>query len=222
MISRLGVFGGMFDPIHLGHIKAALYAQELLGLDRIKLVPCNQPNHRSEAFADASHRVQMLELSVADFPCLEIDTIEIQRGGVSYAVETLKQFRQSRVAEHLVFVLGIDAFNTLNRWHQWESLLTYCDLLVLPRDDVAVDAEVSGAVQLESRRVAQPQQLFDSLAGNIYIDQQFHFDSTSTQVRNSIEGHADLDGLLDPTVIDYIYEHQLYDARTTGLSNAGS
>lgn len=221
MISRLGVFGGMFDPVHLGHINAALYAQELLRLDRIKLVPCNQPNHRSEAHAAAAHRVQMLKLAVADYPGIEVDSIEIQRGGVSYAVETLEQFRQSRVAEHLVFVLGIDAFNTLNRWHKWESLLDICDLLVLPRDNVAVDGEVSQAVQLETRRVEQPQQIFDSVAGNIYIDQQFHFDSSSTQVRSSIEGNADLEDLLDTTVINYIHENQLYDARATGISNAG-
>jgi nicotinate-nucleotide adenylyltransferase len=221
MISRLGVFGGMFDPVHLGHINAALYAQELLSLDCIKLVPCNQPNHRAKAFAAAAHRVQMLELAVADYPGIEVDSIEIQRGGVSYAVETLEQFCQSRVAEHLVFLLGIDAFNTLNQWYQWESLLGFCNLLVLSRDNAVVDTEVSVAVRLETRRVEQPHQLFDSVTGNIYIDHQFQFDSSSTQVRNSIESNSDLDDLLHSTVINYIHENQLYDAQATGISNAG-
>ena len=92
MSRRLGILGGMFDPVHNGHIAAARHASQLLGLEQVVLVPCHVPNHREPNQLDSSHRLQMLKLAVSDDSTLRVDDREIRRGGVSYAVDTVREF----------------------------------------------------------------------------------------------------------------------------------
>ena len=92
MKSRLGIFGGMFDPVHQGHIQAARFAMETLGLDALKMIPCNVPNHKDSLSASAMHRMAMLEMALRDEPLITPDDCEIRRGGISYAVDTVRAF----------------------------------------------------------------------------------------------------------------------------------
>lgn len=220
MMSRLGVLGGMFDPVHLGHVNAARYVLETLNLDSIKLVPCYQPNHRQEARESATHRIRMLELAIAAFPQLEVDDCEIERGGVSYAVDTLAHLGNHAAARQLVFILGIDSFNTLLRWHKWESLLALCHLFVLSRESEGVNPEVANSLGLKERQVSEPQDLFDSSSGKIFLDQEFVFDSSSSRVRRKIESGDSLENLLDHSVIEYIYQNELYGSSVNRMQNA--
>jgi len=210
MISRLGVYGGMFDPVHNGHIKAACYARDLLELEQVKLIPCKQPNHRSDAVASPEHRVTMLRLAIKDLPGLEIDTCELDRAGVSYAVDTLEYFHSQGIAEQIVFVLGMDSFNTLTSWHRWEAVQNLCHLLVLPRANEMLDEELADKLQLPTRMVDQPQKLFRQRSGCVYFDSEFSNTASSSQVRHTIDAHDDLTTLLDRQVFDFIVENELY------------
>ena len=84
MIAKLGVLGGMFDPVHNGHIDAARYAKDLLSLDLVNLIPCNIPNHKVQSYAPAEDRLAMIELAIRDESGIEVDDIELQRPSVSY------------------------------------------------------------------------------------------------------------------------------------------
>lgn len=213
MISRLGVYGGMFDPVHQGHMAAACYARDLLNLDLVKFIPCKLPNHRQCAQASADHRVAMLELALADLPNLEIDLCELNRSGVSYAVDTLEYLRDAEVAEHIVFIMGIDSFNSLASWHRWEALESLCHLLVLPREGGRLDDQIAQRVNVENRLVSQPASLFAKSSGNIYLDADFAHQASSTQVRHALgraESGRELMNLLNTDVFQYIQANNLY------------
>lgn len=210
MSTRRGVLGGMFDPVHNGHIEAARCAVSLLDLDCIHLVPCHIPNHRVAAASAASDRLAMLELAVAAESAMIVDPIEVQRKRVSYTVETLTAMGGGTDVSSLVFVLGMDAFNSLPQWHDWQQLFALCHLLVLARDGMAVSPETAAAVKLESRRVETTAEMFKARTGKIRIAEDFKYDLSSTRVRTAIQRQEDLSTLLNTNVIEYINQHKLY------------
>lgn len=206
MMSRLGVLGGMFDPVHAGHVGAARFAVRLLRLERLKMVPLGRPGHRPEARGAAAHRLAMLALATEGDGAIEVDDIEIRRGGVSRTVDTLERLRGA--ARRIVFVLGLDAFNTLPRWRRPERILDLCHLLVLGRGGVAADAEAASA--LGRRRAPDPEALFEAPAGGILLSDGFRCGASSTRVREALAAGADAGPALDGRVLDYIRRHGLY------------
>ncbi|GAB5497984.1 MAG: nicotinate-nucleotide adenylyltransferase [Pseudohongiellaceae bacterium] len=210
MTSRLGVYGGMFDPVHNGHIDAARYAVSLLNLDRLLLIPCATPNHRDPATASAEHRLRMLAMAIADYRKLAADAREIEREGVSYAVDTLAELRDEGDYQQLVFVMGLDAFNTLPQWHQWQRILELSHVLVLNRDGARLDDQAATATGLASRSVDTPEELFAEDRGSIYVAEDFDYGLSSTQVRRSLRANERTDNMLDEKVRLYIEDHRLY------------
>jgi len=210
MSTRRGVLGGMFDPVHDGHIEAARFAIRSLNLDCIHLVPCHIPNHRAAAASAANDRLAMLQLAVAAEAGMIIDPIEVQRERVSYTVETLTAMGGGMDDNSLVFVLGMDAFNSLPQWHDWQQLFELCHLLVLARDGMVVSPDTAAAVMLESRRVETNAEMFKVQTGKIRIAEDFKYDLSSTRVRAAIQRQEDLSTLLNKNVIEYINQHKLY------------
>ncbi|MEX2468974.1 MAG: nicotinate (nicotinamide) nucleotide adenylyltransferase [Pseudohongiellaceae bacterium] len=210
MITRLGILGGMFDPVHNGHIAAARYAIETLSLDELRMIPCAIPNHRAQARASGSHRLTMLELATGEFAAITIDAIEIRRPGISYSADTLAFLREARVAEHIVFVLGIDSFNTLTQWHDWSRLLELSHFFVLGREGAGVDATTASAISLDERLVETPDALFSRGAGNVLISSDFRQMESSSEVRRLLRENEDTSAFLDPRVQLYIEDNRLY------------
>lgn len=210
MITRLGILGGMFDPVHNGHIAAARYAIEILALDELRMVPCAIPNHREQARASGSQRLAMLELATEGVAAVTVDAIEITRPGISYSVDTLTRLREARVAEHIVFVLGIDAFNTLAEWHDWARLLQLSHFFVLSREGAGVDAVTASAIGLDERLVNTPDALFASGAGHVLISSDFRQMESSSAIRSKLRENEDTSAFLDPRVQLYIEDNRLY------------
>jgi len=132
---RIGVFGGTFDPVHYGHLRCAEEARELLELDRVLFVPAATPPHkRHRAVAAAGHRVEMLRLAISGNRAFAVSTIEIDRPGTSYSVDTLRLIK-SRLpgATEIVFLLGLDAFREIHTWKDYRSLFTLADFGVFSR-----------------------------------------------------------------------------------------
>ena len=220
MSSRLGVLGGMFDPVHNGHIEAACFACNSLALDRVKLIPCYRPNHRGPATASPAQRLAMLELATASCPALEVDAVEVERAGISYTVDTVSALRESVSREsasgktghagHIVFILGMDAFNGLPSWHRWQDLLALCHLLVLARPGSTVTEFAGDTIGLRARQVNSPDQLFAADGGKILIEAEFDHAVSSSDVRRGLGNGADLSAQVNGKVLRYIEEHGLY------------
>src|SRR5262249_48143251 len=132
---RVGVFGGTFDPPHLAHLILAEEARDQLALDRLLLVPAAQPWRKADrAVTPAAQRLAMLRLAVASDPYFDVSTVEIDRGGPTYTVETLAALRgELAPADELVFILGEDALLDMPRWHDPAGILRFATLGVARR-----------------------------------------------------------------------------------------
>ncbi|MDQ6797992.1 MAG: nicotinate-nucleotide adenylyltransferase [Actinomycetota bacterium] len=135
---RIGVFGGTFDPVHIGHLVAAVGARDALKLDRVLLVVANQPWQKSDrAVSPAGHRLTMLAAAVADVDGLEASAIEIERGGESYTVDTLETLRAAEPASDLFLVVGADVVEDLPSWRRVGDVADLATLVVVTRPGVA-------------------------------------------------------------------------------------
>ena len=210
MMSRLGVLGGMFDPVHKGHLEAARYAKELLHLDCVKLIPCNIPNHRTSAYSSGTHRLAMLELATKNEFGIEVDDIELRKASVSYTVETVKVMKENAVADSIVFILGMDSFNSITSWFDWKELFSICSLLVLGRSGSSVSETVSNKIQLKKRFTSDVSDFFQEPAGRVFMACEFNIDMSSTSVRVMLNANASLDTCLNNEVFKYINDKKLY------------
>jgi nicotinate-nucleotide adenylyltransferase len=156
---RVGVYGGTFNPIHVGHLRAAEEVAEALALERVIFVPSAQPPHkptsRGDPIAPAAERLAWVRAAVSDNPRFEADALEVERGGSSFAVETLRIIGRKTAPELPVFIIGHDAFVELGTWREPERLLTLAHFAVTTRPPVATGSLVEwlpgvydGAVQI--------------------------------------------------------------------------
>ncbi|MFJ2387031.1 nicotinate-nucleotide adenylyltransferase, partial [Pseudomonas koreensis] len=123
---RIGVLGGTFDPVHIGHLRGALEVAEALLLDELRMMPSARPPHRDTPQVSAQDRLAMVECAVAGVPPLVVDARELQRDKPSWTIDTLELMRAEMAAETQVFLLlGWDAFCGLPTWHRWEELLQH-------------------------------------------------------------------------------------------------
>lgn len=208
MSSPLVVLGGLFDPVHNGHVNAARFALEFLSVQRVKMIPCHLPNHKAMPDTQAEHRLAMLSLATASFPEIEVDPIELQRDSVSYTVDTLTELKKRH--SMLVFVLGMDSFNSLPSWHDWRRILDLSHLLVLSRPGANLSDETSRVVDIKHRRVNTSEQMLASSSGKIIFCENFDYDMASSEIRRKIIRGDDVSAELDAGVVQYIRDNSLY------------
>src|SRR5438876_105468 len=122
---RLGIFGGTFDPIHIGHLFIAAEAASTLNMDPVVFVPTGQPHHLRTVppVAGPGDRAAMVRIAIADNPRFELSTIEVDQGAASFTVDTLRALSRQRPDHELFFIVGMDSLDELPRWHDPEGLL---------------------------------------------------------------------------------------------------
>ena len=178
----IGVFGGTFDPIHIGHLRTAWELRQKLGLDSVHFVPCRQPPHDKLPQAPVELRLEMLK-SAADLDGFKIDERELTRSGPSFTVDTLESFRAEDSARGLCLMTGMDAFRGLESWHRWEDIVDLANIVVARRPGAPLpDAGRIGELIAE-RQVASPADLSASAAGRILFCDVTQLEISSTQIR---------------------------------------
>ncbi|MGH7810525.1 MAG: nicotinate-nucleotide adenylyltransferase [Candidatus Binatia bacterium] len=132
---KIGIFGGTFDPIHWGHLRSAEEVSETFGLDRVYFIPASIPPHkRGQTYTAARDRLQMVRLAVAHNPRFAVSTMEIQRPGVSYSVDTVRNFaKKLKRGDSLHFIIGLDAFREIGTWKDFQDIFTLCNFIVTSR-----------------------------------------------------------------------------------------
>ena len=208
MSERVGVFGGMFDPVHDGHMAIARHALELLRLDRLLLVPCNLPNHREAPVCGAGRRIDMLRLAAAGEAHIEVDPIEIDQGGVSYTARTLERLRDRLPQATLVLVLGLDAFLGLPGWRDPRRLFELAHILVIARGKLPMDYDMAG--RFGGVMAADPGQLFEASRGNVLLTEEPRLEISSSAARELLA--RNLEAPLPAAVLAYVRENGLYRA----------
>lgn len=209
----LGLFGGTFDPIHLGHLRLAETAREALGLERVRLIPAGQPPHRATPGASGNHRLAMARLATADNPAFEVDAAEVTAAQASFTILTLERLRaELGPARPLVLLLGVDAFLGLPTWRRWTELLDFAHLAVANRPGYSLDAAQmpTALADLVARCKASPAALGAAPAGAIVPFEMTPLAISATDIRARAAAGLSLRYLLPPPVVDYISRHQLY------------
>ena len=210
----IGILGGTFDPVHHGHLRLALECLEQAQLAEVRLIPLHTPPHRQGVTASGEQRLKMLELATRDTTGLVVDDSELKRGGTSYTVDTLKLLREQFGQTPLCLIMGMDAFQTLNTWHQWQRLLDYAHILVADRPGKSTRIEQPDIASVYSGAAAgEPRELQQSAAGKIFRLAVPMLDISATRIRKLIGQGHDPHFLLPRAVIGFISEENLYSFR---------
>jgi nicotinate-nucleotide adenylyltransferase len=210
---KVGILGGMFDPVHLGHLQVAEQLREHLALDEVLLVPCGVPVHRGSARASNAQRCAMLDLAAQGLPWLRVDRREVDSLEPSWTYTTLRALRAERPDSALCCIMGADAFLGLPTWYHWEELPDFSHLIVSTRPGYTLDLEaLSEPLRTFCRRhvAERPEALEGQLAGRVYFAPLRTPPLSSTEVREHIRKGANLAGLLPPAVANYVAQQQLY------------
>lgn len=208
-MARIGLLGGTFNPIHIGHLRSAIEAIELLSLDELRLTPNLLPPHRENPSVDAEKRLTMVQLAVEKIPKLLVDDIELKRNQLSYTFDTLKTLQETLSPDDtLFFILGWDAFCGLPTWYRWQELLNYCHIIVLQRPHLSAKIPNELAIYLQDTLVDYDQ--ITGHVGKIAYLQQTPLDISSTKIRNNLVQGKSVRFLLPDNVLDYINLHKLY------------
>ena len=206
----VAIFGGTFDPVHYGHLRAAAEVAEQLGVSDFRLLPAGQPPHRDGTWAASRHRLAMLELALAPHADLSVDEREVERTGPSYMTETLDSIRAESGDLPVLLCLGQDAANELHRWHDWQRLLDLAHLVVMTRPDSRPSYSESVARCFRGRFVETPAALMNAPAGSICRVNVTRLAISSTDIRNQLSEGRNPRFLLPSTVLAYICKHGLY------------
>ena len=195
----LGILGGTFDPIHMGHLRMAEHVFQRMELESIVFIPAYVPPHKlGQDFAPAQDRYAMTELAVADNPHFTVSDMELKRTGVSYTIDTIRQLHAQYEDRELNFIIGADSVAQLHTWHNIEEMLELTRFVAVWRP--GYEGAMEEMVQHLGQRARERVLLLDTPV----------YDISSTEIRTRIRQGASLAGLVPQAVEKYIYEHGLY------------
>lgn len=208
------IYGGAFDPPHLGHIKIAQAVQQVFSFKNFIFVPSKIPVLKAASLASAKQRIAMLNLALEDYPDFKIDTREITRDTPSYMVDTLDSFRKE-LGQHeaITLLLGRDAFLALPQWHRWEMILKLCNLLIVDREGTTDHLPEILKSLNKSHETTNKDTVLIEPYSYIYYFNAGHYQISSQWLREQIKQGKKVSEYLSPKVSDYIKFNKLYSKR---------
>ena len=218
-METIGLFGGTFDPIHLGHLRAAKEVRRLARLDRILFIPSFLPPHKASGTgASPTDRLRMVELACRGRKGFEASPVEVEAGEKSYSILTLRKIRALSPDARLFFILGVDAFLDIGTWREYKRVLEECQFVVMGRPGFDLD-RARGVLGGKLRDAIGPLAGGEGVGGplpprtRIFLLPIRALDISSTAIRERFRRGETLDGLVPGAVDAYIREHQLYRGR---------
>lgn len=212
----LACYGGSFDPVHLGHLAVAREVRDALGAE-VALVPAADPPHKDATHADAAQRAEMLALAIDGERGLRVDRRELERGGPSYTVDTLRLVRAAEGPHRpIAWVVGSDSLLRLDTWHRWRELFAHAHVLAVERPGAPLDPQVVADQapevhrQVEARARPAPALALSPAGGFAVLRLAGPRPESSTGVRRLIAGGGDWERMLPPAVAGFIRGHRLY------------
>ena len=195
----LGILGGTFDPIHIGHLRIAEAVYERIALEKIIFIPAFVPPHKvGQDYAPAEHRYAMTELAVKPYPHFTVSDMELRRSGVSYTIDTLRELRQIYPDKELDFIIGADSVAQLHTWNSINEMLQLATFVA------------AGRPGYEGVMEEVVHHLGAAAAERIMLLHTPEYDISSTEIRTRLHEGASLAGLVPRAVEQYINAHNLY------------
>ncbi|MBR7628562.1 nicotinate-nucleotide adenylyltransferase [Aeromonas popoffii] len=208
----IGLLGGTFDPIHIGHLRPAIEARDAIGLAEIRLIPNHIPPHRANPFCSSEQRLAMVKLAAAENAGFVVDERELKRDKPSWTIDTLIELRHELPDTPLCFLMGMDSLLGLPGWHRWQELLDHAHLVVSVRPGWRPDYPEEVAELLARHHTTDATALHQRLAGHIWLADNQPIELSATRLRALLAAGEDPRYLLPPSVADYIRQQGLYPA----------
>jgi nicotinate-nucleotide adenylyltransferase len=190
-MSKIGIFGGTFDPIHMGHLITAQSVREIRNLDKIIFIPAFiSPHKKSTEASSTEHRSNMIKIAIEDVPFFECSDIEIKKGGISYTVDTLRELKKNY--DKIEFIIGYDNIFSFNKWKDPDEILKLAKILVL------------------KRKSSLPPPFEDKYYHQAIFVQTRGIEISSTDIRERVKHNQPIHFLVPQKVKEYIYKKKLY------------
>ncbi|WP_099468237.1 nicotinate-nucleotide adenylyltransferase [Konateibacter massiliensis] len=197
---KVGIMGGTFDPIHVGHLMLAEQAYDRFELDKVLIMPAGKPPHKdNEVSALTKHRVQMTRLAIEGNKHFELSLVEVERSGYTYTFETLEKLTQENPDTEYYFIIGADSLLEIQKWKEPERIFQCATILVATR------------YNLESEDLKKKiKEIAKLYGGNIYLLDTPNIDLSSTQIRTLVSTGKSIKYYVTGDVERYIYKNKLY------------
>lgn len=197
---RIGILGGTFNPIHLGHLLIAQDALEQMTLDHVKFIPSATPPHKTaEVLANERDRLQMVKLAIRGNDRFEVDDLEIRRGGKSYTVDTLTELRRRNPKADFYFIIGADSLRELHLWREARRIVKLCTFVTVPRPGFEAKPMVDRRLDAATRKRLRQ-----------HVLRGHSCDIASREIRSRVASGRSIRYLVPDAVTDYIRRHGLY------------
>ncbi|HOS58730.1 MAG TPA: nicotinate-nucleotide adenylyltransferase [Syntrophorhabdaceae bacterium] len=208
---RIGLFGGTFDPVHIGHLRVAEEIREAFELERVYFIPANIPPHKNiQLITDSDIRLKMIKSAVRDNKYLSVSDIELKRKGVSYSIDTVRSFEKR--FKSLYFIMGIDAFYEIDTWYDYKEIFNHTNFIVMlrPMDRKPGASDVfPNSLKTHIKKIDDVR--FQHSSGNmIYLQQVTQLDISSTRIRENIKQGKTTRYIVPKTVEKIVREKGLY------------
>jgi nicotinate-nucleotide adenylyltransferase len=190
-MSKVGIFGGTFDPIHLGHLITAQSVRELRNLEKIIFIPAFISPHKGDVkTTSAEERLDMIKLAIDGIPFFDYSDIEMKKGGVSYTIDTLKELK--KIYDELEIIIGYDNIFTFHTWKEPDEIMKMAKVIVL------------------KRKSSHPPQFEDKYYKQAVFVQTRGIEISATDIRERVKNVMPINFLVTPAIMKYIYKHKLY------------
>ena len=211
---RTGILGGTFNPIHLAHLAIAEEARRVCRLDRVIFLPAADPPHKPIADeVPFDQRLAMVEAALADHPGFCVSSLEAQRSGKSYSVDTLEILQRRYPDDDFYFIIGLDSFRDLATWKSYEKLFRLVHLVVVTRPGISTDLRqlLPIAIREEFCYSADSKNLRHSSGNTVIFLDETRLEISSTEIRQRVAARQTIQDLVPAAVADYIDRHGLYE-----------
>ena len=192
-MNKIGIFGGSFNPIHMGHLLIAQSALENCDLRKVFFIPVYTPPHKENKVLPAEDRVEMIKMAIEDNPAFDLELLEIRRKGISYTIDTVRELdSRYKGLNKLILIIGTDSLLEFTTWKDYTILLEMCEIAVVPRLDFKTD-RIPSELHNKYKLLNMPE-----------------FNISSTQIRNRILSGKDIKYMVPDKVREYIINKKLY------------
>ncbi|MBQ4831680.1 nicotinate-nucleotide adenylyltransferase [Pseudoalteromonas sp. MMG010] len=208
----IAIFGGTFNPVHLGHLNMAKRCVAKFNLSTLYFMPCAIPAHKAAPGISNTHRIEMLRQATASYPYFKLDLRELQRSGPSYSLLSLQELRAEHPTMPILFLIGMDSFTSLANWYEWQQVTSLCHIVVYQRPGQPCEVSDELAEYFNKAQTNDIASLQKTLAGKLYFLSGEQHPAASSLIRSELKKGDNRSELLCPSVSQYIAQHKLYQS----------
>ena len=207
---RIGILGGTFNPIHIGHIRGAISTYETFLLDKMIFLPTGIPPHKKDDVANAEYRYEMIRLTIEELDFCDVSRYEIDLNRVNYTIDSVRHFRKLYPNNELFFIVGTDAFYYLSSWKQYRELIELITFIVVRRPEYETSIILNKYKNVVDFKEIESKERYRAEPRRVYIYTPPAFDVSSSMIRDKIKKGECIKYLVPEKVEKFIFEKGLY------------